>query len=75
MTKLTTKPIRRETIHPYRHYRRTIVVSLFDDIISLRLKGTRSSHEITIESLLDTLYRRKAAASRGGRVKARRFKS
>ena len=72
MTKLSSiKPIRRETIRPYRHYGRAIVISLENDIISLRLKGTRTSHEIPISHLLDTLYRRKATAA-GGRTKARR---
>jgi hypothetical protein len=40
VTKLT-KPISRETIQQYRHYGKTIIVTLFADSVSLRLKGTR----------------------------------
>jgi hypothetical protein len=36
-----TKPISRETLGQYRHYGKTIIVTLFVDCVSLRLKGTR----------------------------------
>jgi hypothetical protein len=65
MTKLSPiKSLRRETIRPYRHYGRSIVISLENDIIFLRLKGTRKSLAMPITDLLDTLYRRQAAAGK-----------
>jgi hypothetical protein len=54
------KPIRRVTIEPYKHYRRTIVVTLYADTISLRLKGTRTAYEIPVHHLMDDLCRREA---------------
>ena len=54
------KPIRRVTMEPYKHYRRAIVVSLYADTISLRLKGTRAAYEIPVAHLMDDLCRREA---------------
>jgi hypothetical protein len=36
------KPVRRVTREAYKHFKREIVVSLYADTISLRLKGTRT---------------------------------
>jgi len=54
------KPVRRVTREAYKHYRREIVVSLYADTISLRLKGTRTAYEIPVAHLLDDLCRREA---------------
>jgi hypothetical protein len=54
------KPVRRVTREPYKHYRRTIVVTLAHDAISLRLKGTRTAYEIPVSHLMDDLARREA---------------
>jgi hypothetical protein len=54
------KPVRRVTREPYKHYRREIVVSLYADTISLRLKGTRTAYEIPVSHLMDDLARREA---------------
>jgi hypothetical protein len=54
------KPVRRVTIETYKHYRRTIVVTLYADTISLRLKGTRTAYEIPVTHLMDDLCRREA---------------
>ena len=51
------KPIRRVTLEPYKHYRRQIVVTLYADTISLRLKGTRTAYEIPASHLIDDLCR------------------
>jgi hypothetical protein len=61
VTKLT-KPISRETIQQYRHYGKTIIVTLFADCISLRLKGTRKekAYQLPIPHLMDELCRREA---------------
>jgi hypothetical protein len=69
------KPVRRQTQGTYKHYGRKIVVSLFGDTISLRLKGTRTSYEIPVAHLLDYLCRREAqrvTAERKKRKKSRR---
>lgn len=54
------KPVRRQTLGTYKHYRRPIVVMLYADTISLRLKGTRTPYEIPIPHLMDDLCRREA---------------
>lgn len=54
------KPVRRVTREQYKHYRREIVVSLYADTISLRLKGTRTAFEIPVSHLMDDLCRREA---------------
>jgi hypothetical protein len=59
MTKFSS-PVRRETLQTYRHYRRTIIISLYADTISLRLKGTRTAYEIPVSHLMDDLCRREA---------------
>jgi len=46
-----SRPVRRETIEPYKHYQRTIIVGLYADTISLRLKGTRTAYEIPVAHL------------------------
>jgi hypothetical protein len=61
------KPVRRQTVEPYKHFKRKIVVTLFADAIALRLKGTRTSYEIPVAHLLDDLCRREAQ-----RIKAER---
>jgi predicted amidophosphoribosyltransferase len=74
MTSLT-KPVRRQTIATYKHHQRKIVITLFADTLSLRLKGTRTSFEMPIAHLLDDLCRREAqriAAERKKRKKSRR---
>jgi hypothetical protein len=61
MTKLK-KAVSREPLSEYRHYRKTIVSTLFDDCVSLRLKGTRraNAYELLIAHLMDDLCRRGA---------------
>jgi hypothetical protein len=54
------RPVKRVTTETYKHYRRPIVVMLYADTISLRLKGTRTPYEIPIPHLLDDLCRRAA---------------
>ena len=54
------KPVRRTTMEQYKHYKRTIVVTLAHDTISLRLKGTRTAFEIPVAHLMDDLCRREA---------------
>jgi hypothetical protein len=54
------KPVRRQTLCQYKHYRRPIVVMLCADTINLRLKGTRTAYQIPIPHLLDDLCRREA---------------
>jgi hypothetical protein len=49
--------VRRETIDTYKHYRRTIIVSLYADTISLRLKGTRTAYEIPVNHVMDYVLR------------------
>lgn len=46
------KPIRRVTLEHYKHYRRPIVVTLYADTVSLRLKGTRTAYEIPVAHCL-----------------------
>ena len=67
MTTLS-KPIRRETVHPYRvtltgcfpaNSGRQIVVELADDMIKLREKGRRAQVEIGIPELYRVLLVRK----------------
>jgi len=61
VTKLT-KPISRETLGQYRHYGKTIIVTLFADCVSLRLKSTRKekAYQLPIPHLMDELCRREA---------------
>jgi hypothetical protein len=73
MTKLK-KRIQRESLETYKHYGRTIVISLFADTISLRLKGTRTSYAIAVSHLLDDLCRRAAWRHQMEKRKARRQK-
>jgi hypothetical protein len=54
------KPVRRQILCQYKHYRRPIVVMLYSNTISLWLKGTRTRYEIPIPHLLDDLCRREA---------------
>jgi hypothetical protein len=54
------KPVRRVTREPYKHYRREIVMSLYADTISLRLKRSRKVYEIPVAHLMDDLCRREA---------------
>jgi hypothetical protein len=70
MTKLD-KPVSRETFSAYRHYRKTIVVTLFNECISLRPKGTRKekAYELPIAHLMDDLCRREARRQLAERVK------
>jgi hypothetical protein len=48
VTREQYKHFRRVTRETYKHYRREIVVSLYADTISLRLKGTRTAFEIPV---------------------------
>ena len=56
----------------YKHYGRTIIISLFADTISLRLKGTRTSYEIPVAYLMDDLCRRAAWRYQMEKRKARK---
>jgi hypothetical protein len=55
-----TNAISRETFGQYRHYGKTIIVTLFADCVSLRLKGTRKekAYQLPIPRLMDELCRR-----------------
>jgi hypothetical protein len=55
------RPVKRQTDEQYKHYRRAIVVELYNDTLSLRLKGTRTKYEIPLTHLMDILCRRQAA--------------
>lgn len=73
MTKLR-RPVRRETLECYKHYNRTIVVSLFADTIGLRLKGTRKTYDIPVSHLMDTLCRREVLRLQAAKREARKAK-
>jgi hypothetical protein len=49
-----TKPISRETLGQYRHYGKTIILTLFADCVSLRLKSTRKekAYQLPIPHLM-----------------------
>jgi len=71
-----SRPVRRVTLEPYRHFRRPIVVSLYADTISLRLKGTRSAYELPVNHVMDYALRIEAARiqrEKQARRKARRL--
>lgn len=68
------RPVRRLTDAPYRHYRKQIVVELYNDTIALRLKKTRKRYEIPITHLLDYLCRREAFRLAMEKAKERRRK-
>jgi hypothetical protein len=68
------KPVRRVTREAYKHFRREIVVSLYADTISLRLKGTRTAYEIPVSHLMDDLARREARRLQLEKQKRRRRK-
>jgi hypothetical protein len=73
MTKLH-KPVSRKTLGEYRHYRKTIVVTLFNDCISLRLMGTRKqkAYELPIARLMDELCRREGRRRMAEKLQERR---
>jgi hypothetical protein len=48
-------------MEPYKHYRRAIVVTLYADTISLRLKGTRTAYEIPVNHYGRSLSARSTA--------------
>jgi hypothetical protein len=74
-----SRPVQRVTIAPYKHHRRPIVVSLYADTISMRLKGTRTAYEIPVSHVMDYVLRieavriaREKAAARKARRQARK---
>ena len=56
-----SRPVQRVTIASYKHFKRPIVVSLFADTISMRLKGTRTAYEIPVHHVMDYVLRIEAA--------------
>jgi hypothetical protein len=66
------RPVRRQTDTPYKHYRKQIVVELYNDTIALRLKKTRKRYEIPVTHLLDYLCRREAFRIQMERAKQRK---
>ncbi len=52
-----SRPVRRVTLEPYKHYRRQIVVTLYADTISVRLKGTRTAYELPVTHVFDYVLR------------------
>jgi len=67
-----SRPVRRVTLEPYKHFHRPIVVSLYADTISLRLKGTRTAYEIPVSHVFDYVLR--IEANRIAREKRNRRK-
>jgi len=72
-----SRPVRRVTLETYKHFRRQIVVTLFADTISMRLKGTMTAYELPVSHVMDYALRIEAVRlqrEKAARRKARRNK-
>jgi len=72
-----SRPVRRVTLETYKHFRRQIVVTLYADTISMRLKGTRTAYKLPVSHVMDYALRIEAVRlqrEKAARRKARRNK-